>query len=60
MTFKRKSNIFNDFVVFYLVENVILHKKIGILFQKLENNQIQSGSLAAIFSQDKQHISVLN
>ena len=50
MTLKLKNNSFNEFVVIYLVGNEVLHKKIGLLFQKLENNQIQIGPPAAILN----------
>ena len=45
MTLKRTNDSFNEFVVIYLVGNEVLHKKIGLLFLKVENNQIQNGSL---------------
>ena len=50
LTIKRKNNSFNEFVVILLVENEVLHKKIGHLFQKLENNKIQIGPPAAILN----------
>ena len=50
MTLKRKNSSFNKFVVIYLVENEVLHKKIGVLFQKLENSQIQIGPTEAILN----------
>ena len=40
MTLKRENNNLYEFVVIYLVENEVLHEKIGFLFQKIENIQI--------------------
>ena len=39
---------FNEFVITDLVENEVLHNKIGFVFQKLEINQIQNWPPAII------------
>ena len=49
MTLKPKNNCFNQFVVIGLPEN-LLNNKIGSLFQKFENIQIQNGPPAAILN----------
>ena len=50
MTLKRKNINLNEFVVIDLVENEVLLDKVGYLFQKLENIQIQIGPPAAILN----------
>ena len=47
---------FNEFVKIDLVENEVLHNKIGFVFQKLENNQIQNWPPAIILHFNFLHI----
>ena len=46
-----KNNHFNEFVVIYLVKNEVLHKNIGLIFEKLENIQFQNESRHVYFPQ---------
>ena len=41
MTFKCKNGTFNGFIMSKLVLLDVLHVKIGLIVQKLENGQIQ-------------------
>ena len=50
------NNHFNEFAIIDLVENEVLHNKIGFVFQKLEINQIQNWPSAVILNFGFLHI----